>query len=315
MTIKYLFFSVAATLMLCACNTNEILSDDPDNDSPETGVGSASVKKVFEWTPAPGQFINDETGGQVWPLEMTADEAAERARERLSKRYTVSLGAFGGYLVAGFDHSVENTGNYEIGILGNAFSSAAGNSNEPGIVYVMRDVNGNGMPDDTWYELKGSDTFDETTVRNYSVTYYRPEGDNKPVRWTDSLGESGIVAYVAAFHTQLSYYPVWIKEDSYTLAGTRLEARTAFNAETGNWSTFAFEWGYADNCGSDNIDFEGVPNCSRFRISDAVDAKGNPVQLPSIDFVKVQTGVNASCGWLGEVSTEILDIVDLTLVK
>ena len=39
-------------------------------------------------------------------------------------------------------------------IQGNAFDS----SNEPGIVWVMQDVNGNGLPDDEWYELRGSET-------------------------------------------------------------------------------------------------------------------------------------------------------------
>ena len=42
---------------------------------------------------------------------------------------------------------------------------------------------------------------------------------------------------------------------------------------------------------------------------------GKPAGLAYIDFVKVQVGVNASSGWLGEISTEIFDIKDFNLLK
>lgn len=40
----------------------------------------------------------------------------------------------------------------------------------------MQDINGNGLPDDEWYELKGSEAGKEETIQNFEVTYYRPEG-------------------------------------------------------------------------------------------------------------------------------------------
>ena len=215
----------------------------------------------------------------------------------------------------GFDHSIAaSEGGYEIGVLGNAFLSAAGNSNEPGIVYVMQDTNGNGLPDDTWYELKGSATFDTTTDRDYAVTYRRPDAPGKPVDWSDNRGGSGQVPYMALFHTQDYYYPAWIKDDTYTLRGTRLEARTE-QLPSGNWSNNPFGWGYADNMGDDVTEFDGVTDCNRFRISDAIDTDGNPVSLKYIDFVKVQTGVLSFAGSLGEVSTEVFGIIDLTLKR
>ena len=67
--------------------------------------------------------------------------------------YKRQLGGWGGYIVVGFDHSIENKGGYDFSIKGNAFDS----SNEPGIVWVMQDVNGDGLPNDEWYELKGSE--------------------------------------------------------------------------------------------------------------------------------------------------------------
>lgn len=41
-------------------------------------------------------------------------------------------------------------------------------------MWVMQDVNGNGLPDDTWYQLKGSEYGKEETIETYAVTYYRP---------------------------------------------------------------------------------------------------------------------------------------------
>lgn len=307
-------------MFLTSCNSDGVITPEEPTVCPVEGgfrppteTSKAAVNKVYDWKPAPGQFVNDPTGGTSWG-GMGGEEACKWAENRLDKRFTVTLGAFGGYLVAGFDHSIACTsGDYEIGIFGNAFLSASGSSCEPGIVYVMQDSNGNGLPDDTWYELKGSDTFAEGTIANYSVTYYRPSGPQQPVRWTDNLGNSGEVAYMGAFHTQPYYYPTWVKEDSYTLSGTCLAAKTFLNTETGNWENPPFGWGYVDNIGEDNIVYDGMPNCNRFRISDAIDSNGNSVNLPYIDFVKVQTGVSSSSGWLGEVSTEVLGIIDLTL--
>lgn len=56
-----------------------------------------------------------------------------------------------------------------------------------------------------------------------------------------------------AYHGQEYYYPNWIKEDSYTLYGTRLTPRNNQDPVTGYWANNAYEWGYVDNMGSDNL--------------------------------------------------------------
>ena len=80
-------------------------------------------------------------------------EACTYAEERINQTAYVSLGGFGGYIIVGFDHSIVNDGDYNIAITGNAFDG----SSEPGIVWVMQDENGDGLPNDTWYELRGSE--------------------------------------------------------------------------------------------------------------------------------------------------------------
>ena len=321
------FLSLAvATVSFAGCGKDSDM-DNATADSSSTEMDAAYVRtdtplsryaaEVFEYTPAPGQYINDpQTGGM--PSDMTdPDEAARWAAERLEKKLFVSLGAFGGFITVGFDHEVLNSrGDYDFAIFGNAFLDATGSggSSEPGIVYVMEDANSNGFPDDTWYELRGSDWDEPSTIHGYSVTYFRPSAPGQPVEWRDEFGNTGTIGYLKAFHKQDYYYPAWIKEDSYTLTGTRLASRTQCDPETGFWVNLPFPWGYADNMGEDSTALDGMPQANRFRISDAVDEEGNPVELRSISFVKVQTGVLAQAGPLGEVSTEILGFYDLMTV-
>ena len=109
-----------------------------------------------------------------------------------------------------------------------------------------------------------------------------------------------------AYHNQ-DYYPAWIAEDRLQFSGTRL-ADNAVDESGGKGSYFvlyAYDWGYVDNhpnSEEDKISFD---------IGWAVDSLGNPVHLPGVDFIRVYTGVNQQCGWLGETSTELSRAEDL----
>ncbi|WP_300949049.1 PKD-like domain-containing protein [uncultured Duncaniella sp.] len=273
---------------------------------PYTSACSRYACKVYEYVPAPGQFINEKASG--YDGVTTHESACRYALGRLNKEQSVSLGAWGGYIIVGFDHSIENRGGYDFSIKGNAIDT----SNEPGIVWVMQDVNGNGLPDDEWYELKGSEYGKEETLQQYAVTYFRP-GANMNTQWVDNLGGTGVIRRISSQHPQAFYYPLWIESDSYTLYGTRLKARTEISSVTGLWCNNPFGWGYADNLGEDvtdknNPEADAIANY--FRISDAVRLDGKPADLKFIDFIKVQTGVNAYAGQLGENSTEVFSFCD-----
>ncbi len=277
----------------------------------------ADWNRVYEYTPAPGQFINELKTGGFDGTQTTPETAIAYAEERLAQENWVSLGGFGGYIIVGFDHSIENSGDYDLGILGNSFSG----SSEPGIVWVMQDENGDGEPNDTWYELAGSETGKATTIQNYAVTYYRPSGAGMPVQWTDNLGNHGEVDYLAQFHRQDYYYPLWIEEDSYTLTGTCLEPRNYDASGNGSyWVNVEYDWGYADNFSPvDRLTEEenagAEANANHFKISNAIDCECEPIHLDYIDFVKVQVGVNTKSGWLGEVSTEVFGFFDYNMKK
>ena len=278
---------------------------------------SPYISKVYDFLPAPGQFVNE------LPEYMDGD-SHEAILAKVEEQICgdkdpgmISLGGFGGYVVFGFDHPVANVeGAYDFKIYANAFmaaGSSVGGSCEPGIVMVSVDANGNGLADDEWYELAGSDYGKETTIKNYSLTYYKPDADKTPtpegmmtdttyIRWTSSEGDEGYVMK-NSFHNQ-SYWPEWYEGETMEFVGTKL-ADNAFD-QSGNGTYYVLtrlDWGYVDNYAND-ID-EG------FKIDWAVDAEGNPKHLTHIDFVKVYTAVNQYCGWIGETSTEVCGAEDL----
>ena len=85
------------------------------------------------------------------------------------------------------------------------------------------------------------------------------------------------------------------------------------------WVNHEYECGYSDNfspidrLADDN--HNASVNCNYFKISNAVTYDGRPADLKYIDFVKIQTGVQAKSGWLGENSTEVFGISDYNLLK
>ena len=314
---KYLYLALAATLMV-SCNTDNEITEELENYyRAKTATSIAEQTIVFEYTPAPGQFINETKTGGFDGTQTTPEAAIAYATQRMKEKNFVSLGGFGGYIVVGFDHSIDNTGGYDFGVEGNSFKG----SSEPGIVWVMQDENGNGNPDDIWYELKGSETGKESTFQNYAVTYYRPSEPQQPVKWTDNMGNEGEVDYLVQFHKQDYYYPLWITADSYTLTGTCLEARNYDQSGNGTyWVQAEYEWGYADNFSeidrlTNDNNANAAANANYFKISNAIDEKGNPVDLKYIDFIKVQVACNTKSGWLGEISTEVFGFFDYSMIQ
>lgn len=304
---------------------------------PEVPEGSSPyITKVLDFCPAPGQFTNKI------PEYVEGDTQEVMNQKVLDaigyNRYgMVSLGGYGGYVVVGFDHTIQNVADKrDFKVLGNAFYAAAnpnpnapkkGGSCEPGVIMVAYDANKNGKPDaDEWYEIAGSEYPKPTTIKNYEITYRRNAADHQPTLppdydpddmnkswmaddtncpWTDNQGGKGYVPK-NIFNPQ-EYYPQWIKADELKFTGTLLPKNGIDESGKGTyWVLYAFDFGYADN--GLNAD-----ETSDIDIDWAVDSKGKPVHLPGVDFIKIYTGVNQSCGWLGEVSTEVSGVTDLHL--
>ena len=293
-------------------------TDTEEEEQPSPDAPSAYANKVLAYCPAPGQFMNTST--TAYEKGFSAEDVRRKAEEKLKDPYLclLSLGGFGGSIVVGFDHTVPNiNGAYDFKIYGNAsydsfgtLTGALGGSSEPGIVLVSKDVNGNGLADDEWYELKGSEYDSKHTIKDYAITYHRPASPLSSVKWTDNQGNTGYV-YRNETHTKNDYYPAWIEEDEMTFYGSRLKDNAVNEPRPGmpeHWVGYCYAYGYADNHPNDE-------KGALFKIDWAVDKEGRAVKLDGIDFVKIYTAVNQYCGWMGEISTEVQAVEDLHFAK
>jgi hypothetical protein len=158
--------------------SNEIGSDNKAVHISAFSNFSPFISKVFEYKYGPGQHASlipsDWKGadfiGQPWTG---------------NKQFT-SLGGWGGFIIAGFDHVIKDFAGADFAIF-----TQPGVSSEPAVVFVMFDANSDGIPNDgEWAEIKGSEYDNAETIRNYQVTYYKPIGKGN-VTWKDNNGGSG----------------------------------------------------------------------------------------------------------------------------
>ncbi|MDR0370931.1 MAG: hypothetical protein LBH80_03630 [Prevotellaceae bacterium] len=283
--------------LFTGCSRSENLSES-----------SEYITQVFEYVYAPGQ--HSALAKKQDAVHFTGAPSDD-----------VLLGGFGGYIIGGFDHDVPNVdGEYDFEVFSSGFSP------EPAIVYVMADENGNGLPDDEWYELRGNLFGREQTIRDYRLTYYKPVGAAN-IRWADNWGNSGeLKAGYAAGKAETQPTANWwwseTEGNEITFTGTRLPdayVNRSDDPSKENWEVpqGLFLWGYAENNHGEDYVFhqELKKHGNQLDISNAVDRAGNPVKLSAIRFIKVQTAVFQQAGWLNEVSSEVQGARDLHFEK
>jgi hypothetical protein len=271
------------------------------------------ISELLDYTPAPGQLIN------VFPWGTPA--GAESIIGGMNG--TLSLGSFGGYVVFQFKHPVENDPRNPYGVDFTIFGNPMAGWSEPGVVWVMKDENENKKADDTWYVLAGSDYWFSSTRLNYQVRYTNPGGSSAAdVPWEDQWGNTGVIR-ANSLHTQ-TYYPMHdifpaVDPVEYTLNGIQIQGMV-YEHPTGMISV-PRAFGYADNLarGTEPYTLPDNPYTREpensggdaFDIGWAVDSTGNYVDLDQVHFIKVQNGLLADGGRLGELSTELSGAVDV----
>ncbi|MDO9615118.1 MAG: hypothetical protein Q7J86_11430, partial [Bacteroidota bacterium] len=195
---------------------------------------------IAEYLPAPGQYTNADFVGT--PSAATSLIGTNRG--------LVSLGAFGGSITIRFASGIKNDPENPYGVDFTIFGNPTQTWSEPGIIQVMKDENKNGLPDDIWYEIAGSDHYWSTTISDYEITYQN-SGLNTAadIPWTDNQEKSGVIPE-NSFHRQ-SYYPnavffPQVSSDRYILSGTRLKGQIDLS-NPGVVNSFRRAFGYADN--------------------------------------------------------------------
>ena len=279
------------TIQFCDFN----VTTTPYSGGQEQKTGK--LNKVFEYMPAPGQFVNE------LPKYESGDDAQSMTDKCLLALQTtgemITLGGFGGYITVGFDAPVRNLEGADFRIDGNAIINGA----EPAVVWVSADVNNNKQPDDPWYEIYGSEQKEGRATPGYTISYGKPLADDGDSDWKGSDGTNDTIGIIKHnnFHKQ-PYYPQWYANDTIKFTATRLPNNMSHDGK--NWVMPAFEFGYADNLPNSDTN-------SAFDIDWAVKSDGTPAGLEQIDFIKIQNGV---IGWnklTGEQSTEVTSITNL----
>jgi len=272
------------------------------------------VSKVLDYLPAPGQHTNFDFIG-------TPSAASSLVG---TNKGMVSLGAYGGSITVYFAQGIQNDLANPYGVDFTIYGNPTLTWSEPGIIQVMKDENHNGIPDETWCEIAGSEHFWNTTASSYEVTYQNNgQTQASDIPWSDNMGSSGIIPE-NSFHQQ-PYYPKAdlfpnIATDKYVLKGTKINGLIDLS-NPGEVISYHKAFGYADNTPVKSLT-EKLPDNpytsviegsggDAIDISWAVDQDKKYVNLDEIHFVRIYTGMNALAGWLGEISTEITGIRDV----
>ncbi len=295
------------------------VADTEGNVSPPAEVDisinfSPYATLIIEYKPAAGQFINKPPFG-------TPDDASSVLGP--PNGTIISLGGFGGYIIVGFEQAIKNDPQNPYGVDFTVRGNAMSNWTEPGAVMVMKDENGNGEADDTWYELAGSE-YHFNTAEQVNMTYFNPKYPSaKDVIWSTDKGEEGVLR-ANTFHRQPYYPQPTIFDnagaDQETYPGKKINIRVD-RSNPSFITSNSFTFGYVDNKLVNNnptvptnpyFNDENGNSSDGFDIAWAVDENGNPVALDEIHFVKVYNAAQEDAGWLGEASTEVESIAITT---
>ena len=262
------------------------------NGSSRIYLSSSFASRVIDYFPGEGQFVNDPNFNNP-AKALGAPVGGGTANPDETK--LVTLGGFGGSITLGFDYTVRNDANNPFGIdcivFGNAFF-VGGNPDirfaEAAIIEISRDVNENGIADDPWYLIPGSDLPDPVNqMRNGyfvlpDIPYASPPLFNENTDGTESFWGYGDMT------------PVLLLGDldgDNVIDNPFIKPNMFYTMPDDPWTV-----GITPGSGGGD----------GFDIAWAVDPVTNlPAGLGGFDFIRITTGADGSAGQFGEVSTEI----------
>jgi hypothetical protein len=238
-------------------------------------------------------YSGQVSAGAAWSLGQRILHHAPGQYAIGGNGYGWSMGSFGGYEV----WRVEHKSSYII--KGNGFAGWA----EPGVIWLQEDRNGNGVPDEMWYELTGSGDYypekRQRVNRRHAITYINDygleaSGDNSRKYWVDSRGRAGLWSS--------DWHNTWPERITFT--GTLLGNASSIVPDG---SGLGDCWGYVDIYGP--AAGHGPPDDLHpnyeFPIHRAIRSDGSSITLSNVSFIKVHTGELCKTDVFGDKSTEI----------
>lgn len=261
--------------------------------SEEAALNRDFANAVVSYIPAPGQFVNTEVFSNPEKALGSPYGATDTGSGDTSK--VVTLGAFGGCLTVRFYEPItageENPLGMDFIAFGNPFAVTGSDMRwqEPGIIEVSEDANGNGLPDDKWYLIPGSHL--EKPFVKTGKTYARAIDANYPSA------------------AKYPLYPIEATLYAYKLPdelGGASALRTSGYVDSNPVVTGA---GRSANTPDDPNTPEiesGSMGGDAVSLLSAVDPDtGEKVEIARIHFIRVTCAVDKSEGMYGEISTEV----------
>ena len=224
-----------------------------------------------------------------------------------------SLGNFGGYITYYYENPLTDNPKNKYGIdfyvIGNSQENNIDSMAEAGQVYVSEDG-------EKWYPIAGSEHYEDTTITDYTITYYKTT-DGKS-EWKDSLGNK--ISYSPKAWPSESYYS--FNGTEYTFTGVLLKCQDGTVTGGGTTADYAAKtrFGYPDYYASNisgltvndvNPYVESPSKSNGIDLAWAVDENGMPIDIDSMDihYVKIATASNIHAGSFAEKSTEVTYVV------
>ena len=318
---------------LLALGISGIVAPAEGNAPAEGGPAAADpfATVVVEFDPAVGQYVNEPAFND--PARALGPPVAGGLAAG-GNSSIVSLGAFGGTLTLGFDHTVMDDALNPFGIdaivFGNAFWPSANPSDhwaECATIEISLDVNENGLADDAWYLIPGSHLPDPNAVLTvafwdddlFDDTYPPASASWIPLGkqglWTSEAFELPVELFgtpvvrnpsadskVEGIFGYAEYTPTLLLGDT---DGDNVVDDFALGAEE-FYTTPDDPMAVGISAGSGGGD--------GFDIAWAIDPEsGEPADLPGFDFIRITTAVYVDLTEitpLGETSSEIDAVAD-----
>lgn len=289
---KIYLTAISAAIITTGCTKT-----DPPGPYPSEFMPVLARITAVDYRPAPGQFVNETPEYEPGDTQQTMNK---KAMDCLNNGDLISLGACGGYVVITLEKPIyPNPAGYpDFRVIGNAYfvgdPAKQVGSSEPGFVWVMEDLNGNGAPDDNAWILMSSPMAKSKTTQTIT---YTPEPNPTPDYWVywESEGRSGYLTCNKAYHDH-SYFPQWLEnKTSFTVTADMIRPNGFFDQNTGQYYQECLA-GFAD----------AWPNNDPRSAFSIANSLPEGVELPkTIKFIKIATAVLQANGPLGECSTEV----------